>query len=124
MQFSSSAFSLLSLFLAFANFASADFDGILKTTNIGCNIPNFNPAHGLSANIYSYAFNDLSDYQNTAFFNGGYASNLITTIPTVLDPNYVQTNGYAGQASSLLYGVQVPITNFAMELTGYFLGMY
>lgn len=124
MRFSSTAFSILTFVLTFSSFARADFDGQLQTTNIGCNIPNLNPVHGFTANIYSYAYNDLSDYTNTAFFNGGYSSSLITTVANVVDPNFINTAGYPGPTTSKLYGVDVPITNFAMELSGYFYGMY
>lgn len=119
-----SIFSLTSLFLLLLSPTKADFEGKLITSNQGCSISGISSVNGFSANIYSYSYSDLSDYSNTAYFNGGYNSDLITTVSLVADPNFNSNNGYSTTATDLLWGAEVPITNFAAELTGYFYGMY
>lgn len=118
-------FSLLSLALSYTKSANADFQGKVETANVGCSITGLESVNGFSANIYSYTFSDVSDYTNTAFYNGDYSTaGLVTTVSLVDEPNFNNNQGYATETSGSLYGVEIPITNFALELTGYFYGMY
>ncbi|KAG0670745.1 hypothetical protein C6P42_003809, partial [Pichia californica] len=100
--------------------AVADFEGKLANSNVGCAISGVTMTNGFSANIYAYPFSDMSDYSNTAYFNGDYATSLLTTVANVADPNFVNNQGYASSTTSNLWGVDLPITNFAAQLTGYF----
>lgn len=103
---------------------NADFQGKVLTSNAGCLLSGLSSTQGYSANIYSYSWDDLSDYSDTAFYNGQYTSHLITTAKLVQSPNFIQNLGYSTTASSELWGVEVPITNFVAQLTGYFYGTY
>lgn len=102
----------------------ADFEGKLVTSNRGCSFKGLTAVTGYSANIYSYSWNDLTHYSETNFFNGQYSSNLISTASLVLDPNFVNNEGYSTTETSELWGIDVPITNFVAQLSGYFYGMF
>lgn len=119
----SSLFSLVPLLLSWSSTAFAAFEGQLATSNIGCNIK-VATVNGFSANIYSYSYDDTTDYSQTAFYNGQYTSSLITTVSNVADPNFDYNAGASTTETSALWGVDIPITNFVAELTGYFYGMY
>lgn len=103
---------------------NADFEGKLLTVNTGCTISGVSLANGYSANIYSYSWDDLTDYSNTEFFNGKYSSKILTSASLVTNPNFINNNGYSTSTTSELWGIDVPITNFVAQLTGYFYGMY
>ena len=118
-----STFSLASLAISWSSTVLADFQGKLNSANQGCSISGIQSVNGYSANIYSYTLSDLA-YTNTNYYNGNYKNpGLVTTVPIVENPNFARNEGFATAASGELFGAEIPITNFALELTGYFYGM-
>lgn len=116
--------SLLVSALSCAGTALADFQGKLIAQNEGCDIKNIKSVNGFSANIYSYTYSDMSDYSNTAYFQNGFTqAGLITTIANVPDAQFDNNQGFEVSTTGELWGVNIPITNFALDLSGYFYGM-
>ena len=119
-----STFSLASLALSWSSSVLADFQGRLSSANHGCSISGIQSVNGYSAKFYSYTYSDLT-YTDTNYYNGAYTKpGLITTVANVPSANFVANDGYATTASGELFGAEIPITNFALELTGYFYGTY
>lgn len=114
----------IALVASLATLALADYQGKLELDNTGCSIGADDTSNGFSANFYSYPY-DSNTYTDPAFYNGGaYSANgLIGSVDLINNPDFTQLNNYPTEHTSDLHGVEVPVTNFVMELFGYFKGM-
>lgn len=124
MRLHQSATSFIALAASFAALALADYQGKLELDNGGCSIGADDTVIGFSANFYSYPYG-ASSYTDTNYYNGGsYATaGFIGSADLVPNPNFSQLNNFPSEHFSSLNGVDVPVTNFVMELFGYFKGM-
>jgi hypothetical protein len=120
-----SLYSLASLVLSMATSAFAEGrEGIVQNSFTGCDISGVTSSNGFKVKIYSYTYDDMSDYTNTAYFNGEYTSNYITSADFVTNPNFVYDAGASTTETGTEWGLDIPITNFVAEFTGYFYGMF
>jgi hypothetical protein len=119
-------FSLASIALSFAGPALADNVGKFNLVNSGCDIKGLTSILGYSANIYSYPFTE-SFYTDSSYYQSEYMGNAapIATVPILSNPGFRSINGSTTTAVAELYDIpNIPITNFALDLNGYFHGTY
>ena len=118
--------SLTVLALSFAGSALADFQGKLNQANPGCNFKGVQSVQGYSANFYNYPYGN-SIFTDSDFYRGQYMGNAnpIATVAVVPNPDFTSNANFDTTAFAELYGVpNIPITNFALDLNGYFHGTY
>lgn len=89
---------------------------------MGCDISGMSSTAGYQANIYSYKAGDTADFSRTDYYLSSYAAGGPITSGFVADPQFISTNNALGDTKTI-GSLEVPISNFAMELTGYFYGM-
>lgn len=81
---------------------------------------------GYSVKYYSYRYNNEVDFSLTGFLASGYTNQqLISSTGGVFSPQFSYGgNRERGTAYSSLYGMNMQITNFVLEYTGYFRGKF
>lgn len=123
-------FSLLSLIpllvsLVPSAYADDGYQGKIVGTNSGCNIKGLNSAKGFDATFYTYPYNNDYNWRNTAFYaNGEYAKGGLVGSASGVDPNLNYNSGATQPVTSETWGVELPITNFVGDYSGYFYGTY
>lgn len=111
--------------LALTGSAYADGkQGKVNTANMGCDLSGLSSTPGMKARFFSYSYDDQSDYSNPSFYASDYTNGGLVTTALVNNPNFYYTNHASTTAIGEVYGVNIEATNFAMDLTGYFYGMF
>lgn len=120
-----SLYSLIPLLVSMIPSAkAAGYQGKVVGTNIGCDIKGLTADKGFDATFYSYTYNDVDDYQNTNFYAGEFENGGVINSAAGVDPNFNYNEGALTTATSEIWGVDLPITNFVADFSGYFYGMY
>lgn len=114
---------LLYLSFTYIGLTNADVVGVVNLGATGCLFGSLASTPGFNARFYTYKYFDYSDISQTDYYGTSY----LTTTPVnstfgITDPQFIFGNTANVPGSGSLYGVDVLITNFLLELTGYFLG--
>ncbi|KSA00350.1 uncharacterized protein AC631_03915, partial [Debaryomyces fabryi] len=84
--------------------------------------PLTSPSLGFNAVFYPYKFRDDTTLRDLTYMNGGYkASKPIALASGITDINFAIAQGNDGIVKGNIYGKAVTVSNFSVELTGYFL---
>lgn len=85
---------------------------------------------GYKVKYYSYSDLDTSDFTQINFLASGYTANtLYQSVNGIVAPQFLYSYdtkawGYHSTTTSMIYGMNVQITNFLFEYTGYFKGKF
>lgn len=117
-------FSSASAFLALLSSAAGLGDqGKVVTSNTGCDLSNMVGSAGFQASVFSYPIGNTQQFSSTGFYLGGYSDNGLITNGFVSDAQFSQQINGNQQQMGTIGSLEVPISNFALELTAYFYGM-
>jgi hypothetical protein len=110
--------SLAGLVLADRDVTNVSSDGL------GCTATVASSSVGFNANFYNYALDNLIDFNNNDWIANSFTEYGLSKSTTgVTDPNFTFDALQVDAAS--LYGFQsINIEHTALQLTGYFIGMY
>lgn len=85
-------------------------------------LPLTSPSLGFNAVFYPYGFRDDTSLRNLNYMSGGYKSLKPIALATgITDINFAIAAGSNLIVNGQIYGKTVTVSNFSVELTGYFL---
>jgi hypothetical protein len=112
-------FSYLLAALVFANTSFADAN--IQSSNVACDISAISSNPGFVGSVYQFTQTETQYYSNPSFYAEGYKTegSFVSAASNIASIDFSLPGG-----SQTLYGVPVDSSNFAVEYTGYFYGMY
>lgn len=119
MRFSSAS-ALLALV---ASAAGLGQQGKVATSNTGCDLSAMVGSPGFQASVFSYPIGNTQMFSSTGFYLSGYSDNGLITTGLLADAQFSQQINGNDEVSGTIGSLEVPMSNFALELTAYFYGM-
>lgn len=106
--------------------AKADFIGGINLDATGCLFGNLQSTPGFNARFYAYSVFDSADLSHSQYYANSYLTGYPTTSASgITNPVISNSVPFTWKThKGLVYGATVKITNFLLELTGYFLGKH
>lgn len=98
--------------------------GKVETSNIGCDISGLQSTKGYSANVYTYPLDNTQYYSQTDYYLSSYAMSAPITTGILSSGQFLQTVNANDVETGTIGSLVFPVSNFAMELTGYFYGKF
>lgn len=107
--------------LAFVLFTNLIFADDIQKTNVACNIDAISSIAGFQCNIYQFTSPQTNHYSDPSFYAEGYksAGSLVGSASNIVDLDFNLPGG-----DQTLYDIHFDSSNYAIEYTGYFKGMF